>query len=166
MSMSKSIAAAVILVLGASVAHAQEGTASGTFTVNGKTAKIAYVYATAEPDSADKTKELVRVTLSDVKLTPKQLVFPFGLQADTKAGKVHAVVADIKASKKVLNTMLYDNAFGGDFVSMAGVSNLFEGTIDAKTVAGKLYRSTPGDANNVKYDFSVTFSAPLQRAGK
>jgi hypothetical protein len=166
MSMSKSIAAAVILVLGASVAHAQEGTASGTFTVNGKAAKIAYVYATAEPDSADKTKELVRVTLSDVKLTPKQLQFPFGLSADTKAGKVHVVVADIKASKKVLNTMLYDNAFGGDFVSMAGVSNLFEGTIDAKTVAGKLYRSTPGDANNVKYDFSVTFSAPLQRAGK
>jgi hypothetical protein len=37
MSMSKSIAAPVVFVLGASVAHAQ-GTATGTFTVNGKPA--------------------------------------------------------------------------------------------------------------------------------
>src|SRR5262245_48734100 len=166
MSMSKSIAAAVICVLGASVAHAQEGTASGTFTVNGKAAKIAYAYATAEPDPADKTKELIRVTLSDIKLTPKQLAFPFGMAADSKAGKVHAVVADIKATKKVLNTMLYDQGFGTDFVSMAGESNLFEGTIDPKTVSGKLYRSAPGTSDKVKYDFTVTFKAPLQRAGK
>jgi hypothetical protein len=167
MSVSKSIAAAaVVLALGASVAHAQEGTATGTFTVNGKATKLAYAYATAEPDSSDKTKEIVRVTLSDVKLTPKQLEFPFGLKADTKAGKVHAVVAEIKATKKVLNTMLYDQAFGMDLVSIAGESNLFEGTLDAKTAEGKLHRSGPGDTNNVKYDFSVTFKAPIQRAGK
>ena len=167
MRMSTSIAAAALVVtLGVSVAHAQEGTATGTFTVNGKVAKLAYVYATAEPDSSDKTKEIVRVTLSDVKLTPKQLNFPFGLSADSKAGKVHAVVAEIKATKKVLNTMLYDQGFGTDFVSMAGISNLFEGTIDKGTVSGKLYRSEPGTSDKTKYDFSATFKAPIQRAGK
>jgi hypothetical protein len=164
MEMRTSIAAVVVFALATSVAQAQEGTATGTFTVNGKAAKLAYAYATAEPDSVDKTKDIVRVTLSDVKLTPAQLAFPFGLQADMKAGKVHAVVAEIKASLQVLNTMLYDQAFKMDLVSMAGVTNKFDGTIDKKTVAGKLYRSAPGDSNGVKYDFSATFTAPIQRA--
>jgi len=165
MSMCKSIAAVVVFALGAGVAQAQ-GTATGTFTVDGKAAKLAYAYATAEPDSSDKSREIVRVTLSDVKLTPAQLEFPFGLQGPMKAGQVHAVVAEIDATKKVINTMLYDKAFGMDLVSQAGVSNKFEGTIDKKTVTGKLYRSGPGESNKNKYDFSVTFSAPIQRTGK
>jgi hypothetical protein len=165
MSMRTSIAAAVVFALGASVAQAQ-GTATGTFTVNGKAAKLAYAYAIAEKDPADRSHEVVRVTLSDVKLTPAQLAFPFGLQAATKAGQAHAVVAEINATNKVINTMLYDKAFAMDLVSQAGATNKFEGTIDKKTVAGKLYRSAPGDANKAKYDFSVTFSAPIQRAGK
>src|SRR6185503_15909490 len=123
MEMRTSMTAVVVFALAASVAQAQEGTATGTFTVNGKAAKLAYAYATVEPDAADKTKDLVRVTLSDVKLTPAQLAFPFGLQADMKAGKVHAVVAEIKASLQVLNTMLYAQAFKSDLVSMAGVTN-------------------------------------------
>lgn len=165
MGMSKSIAAVLVFALGASVAHAQ-GTATGTFTVNGKATKLAYAYVTAEPDSSNKSREIVSVTLADVKLTPAQLEFPFGLQSATKAGQVHAVVAEIDATKKVINVMLYDKAFAMDLVSQAGVTNKFEGTIDQKTVNGKLYRSEPGQANKIKYDFSVTFSGPIQRTGK
>ena len=164
--MSQSIVAAVVFALGATVVQAQPGTATGTFTVNGKATKLAYAYVTAEPDSSNKGREIVRVTVSDVKLTPAQLEFPFGLQGAAKAGQVHAVVAEIDATKKVTNTMLYDKAFGMDLVSAAGVTNKFDGTIDKKTVSGKLYRSAPGDMNKVKYDFSVTFSAPVHRAGK
>ena len=165
MGKSTSVAAAVVFALGASVASAQEGTATGTFTVNGKATKLAYAYAVAEP-SSDKTRETVRVTLSDVKLTPAQLEFPFGLQAATKAGTVHAVVAEIDTTRKVINTMLYDKAFAMDLVSQAGASNKFEGTFDRKTAAGKLFRTGAGEANKVSYDFSVTFTAPIQRTGK
>ena len=160
MSMSTSIAAAVVVALGASVAYAQEGTATGTFTVNGKAAKLAYAYAVTEGNT-------VRITLSDVKLTPKQLEFPFGLQGPMKAGEVHAVVADIDAtSKKVINTMLYDKAFAMDLVSMAGVSNKFEGTIDKTAVNGKLYRTGPGTSGKIPYDFSATFKVPIPKAAK
>jgi hypothetical protein len=160
MAMSKSIAAAVVFALGAGAAHAQDGTATGTFTVNGKAAKLAYVYAIADGPA-------IRVTLSDVKLTPDQLQFPFGLQGPMKAGQVHAVVADIDATKKtVINTMLYDKAFAMDLVSMAGVSNKFDGTIDKTTVTGKLYRTEPGTSGKIPYDFSATFKAPIQRPGK
>src|SRR4030095_6750755 len=117
------------------------------------------VYATADGPN-------VRVTLSDVKLTPKQLEFPFGLQGAMKAGQVHAIIADIDPTKRVINTMLYDKAFAMDLVSMAGASNKFEGTIDKTAVSGKLYRSEPGTSGRIPYDFSVTFKAPIQRAGK
>jgi hypothetical protein len=158
--MRTSFTAAVAFVLSAGFAHAQDGTATGTFTVGGKATKLAYAYAVADGNR-------VRVTLSDVKLTPAQLEFPFGLQAAKKAGQVHAVVAELDAAtKKVINTMLYDKAFASDLVSMAGASNKFEGTLDKKTASGKLSRSEPGDVDKVKYDFNVTFSAPVKGAGK
>jgi hypothetical protein len=161
--MSKSIATTAVFALGVSLAHAQEGTATGTFTLNGKATKLTYAYATAEPDSSNKSREILLITVSDIKLTPEQLNFPFGLQAAMKAGKVHAIVAEIDATKKVVNAMLYDKAFGVDLVSEGGASNRFEGVIDRNTVSGKLYRSAPGETNKITFDFSVTFKAPIQR---
>jgi hypothetical protein len=78
--------------------------------------------------------------------TPAQLDFPFGLQGATKAGNVHPVVAEIDARKKVVNTMLYDKAFGSDLASVAGASNKFEGAIDKNAATGNcidLRRGTP-----------------------
>ena len=80
-----------------------------------------------------------------------------------KAGKVHAIVAEIDATKKVVNAMLYDKAFGMDLVSEGGASNKFEGVIDNNSVSGKLYRSAPGESNKTTFDFSVTFKAPSLR---
>ena len=162
MGRSTATAAAAVFALVASAAHAQEGTATGTFTVNGKATKLAYAYVTTEP-TADKSGEVFLVTLSDVKLTPQQLEFPFGLQGAMKAGTVHAVVAEIDATKKVVNAMLYDKAFGTDLVSEGGASNKFEGVIDKNSVSGKLYRSAPGETNKVTFDFTATFKAPIQR---
>ena len=160
MRINTSTAAAAVFALVASAALAQEGTATGTFTVNGKPAKLVYAYAIPDEDAS---RKVVRVYLSDVKLTPKQLDFPFGLQAAMKAGQVHAIVAEIDATKKVVNAMLYDKAFGMDLVSEGGASNTFEGTIDNTSVAGKLYRSAPGETNKIAFDFAVTFKVPIQR---
>src|SRR4029450_8753554 len=91
--------------------HAQEGTATGTFTVKGKAVKLAHAYAIAEPDPFDKAKEAVRVPVSDVPLTAEQRHDPFALQDLVRANKLHAVVAIIGASKQVLSTMLYDKGF-------------------------------------------------------
>lgn len=160
MRTSTATAAAAVFALVASAAQAQEGTATGTFTVNGKATKLVYAYATTEPRDAG---EVVLVTLSDVKLTPPQLNFPFGLQGAMKAGQVHAIVAEIDATKKVVNTMIYDKAFGVDLVSEGGASTKFEGVIETNSVSGKLFRSAPGETNKVTFDFSATFKAPIQR---
>ena len=80
-----------------------------------------------------------------------------------KAGQVHAIVAEIDATKEVFNAMLYDKAFGMDLVSEGGASNTFGGVIEKNSVSGKLYRAAPGESNKTTFDFSVMFKAPIKR---
>jgi hypothetical protein len=156
--------AASLVAAAVAAPEAQVGTATGTFTVNGKAAKLAYAYAVAEPDPFEKTKEAVRILVSDVKLTPEQVKDPFALQDLTKAGKLHAVVAIVDSSKAVISTMLYDAAFGMSSVSSAGTNNKFEGIVDKSAVGGKLSTASPATFDKTTYEFAVTFKAPIQRA--
>lgn len=157
-------AAAVAVMMAAVAASPADGTADGTFTVDGKATKLAYAYATSEPDPFDKTKQAVRITLSDVPLTPAVLADPFALQKMTKAGQLHAVVALIQQTKAIATTILFDAAFKWDSVSVAGTNNKFEAAVfDGKTVSGKLYTEKPDTfgPKDVKYEFTATFSAPI-----
>jgi hypothetical protein len=157
------LAAGLLAAAAAATGQAQEGVANGTFTVNGKAAKLQYAYAMAEPDPFDKAKEAVRVVVSDVKLTPAQLADPFALQELTKGDKAHAVVAIIDASKTVLSTMLYDAAFGMSSVSSAGTNNKFDGVIDRNAIGGKVFTEKADTFSKTTYEFSVSFKAPIQR---
>ncbi len=147
---------------------AADGTATGTLTVDGKATKLAYAYAVAEPDPFDKTKEAVRITLSDVPLTPAALGDRFALQTMTKANKLHAVVAVVQQTKAIATVVLYDAAFKWDSVSVAGTNNKLDAQVFDKTMAGgKLYTAKPDTfgPKDVTYEFSVTFSAPIARKG-
>jgi hypothetical protein len=162
-------AVAAAIGMAAMVVTAADGTANGTFTVKGKATKLAYAYATAKPDSSDKTKEEIVLILSDVPLTPKvvQDPMPFGLQDMTKANQLHAIKATISALKAVTSTSLYDSAFKFSSVSVAGSNiKLDVQTLDKTTIAGKLYTAKPDDFNDVPFEYSVTFSAPITHAGR
>jgi hypothetical protein len=136
-------AVAAAIGMAAMVVTAADGTANGTFTVKGKATKLAYAYATAKPDSSDKTKEEIVLILSDVPLTPKVVQDP------------------------VTSTSLYDPAFKFSSVSVAGSNiKLDVQTLDKSTIAGKLYTAQPDDFNDVPFEYSVTFSAPITHAGR
>ena len=155
-----------IIVCTMAAASAEDGTAAGTLTVDGKATKLAYAYAMAEPDPFDRTKEAVRITLSDVPLTPDALGDPFALQKMTQAGKLHAIVALVQQPKTIATTILYDAGFKWDSVSVAGTNNIFDPRrFDMTTVSGKLYTAKPDTfgPKDVTYEFSATFSAPIQR---
>jgi hypothetical protein len=151
-------------------ASAAAGTASGTFTVNGKVTKLTHAYAKARPDPSDKTKtrEEIEVTLTDVPVDAKVLddPMPFGLQDMARANKLHGIRFTIDpSSKAVTGTSLYDYpAFKMGSVSAAGTYiKLDVKTLDKTTVAGKLYTAKPLDFNDVPYEYSVTFTAPVGR---
>ena len=159
-------ALAVAVISVPAMAFAAAGTAKGTFTVKGKTTKLAHAYAVAKPDSSDKTKEDVVVTLTDVPLDAKVLAdpMPFGLQNLTEANKLHAIRFTINPERAVTSTSMFDSAFQMSSVSSAGSHiKLDVKTLDKTTVAGKLYIVQPADFDGVPYEYSVTFSAPIVR---
>jgi hypothetical protein len=159
------IALAVAAMLAPEMAVAAEGTASGTFTVKGKAWKLAHAYAKAKPDGSNKGKEEIEVTLSDVPLDAKVLddPTPFGLIDLSRADKLHAIRFFISPPSMVTGTMLFDYpAFKMGSVSAAGTDIKVDvKTLDKATVSGRLYTAKPQDFNDVPYEYSVTFSAPL-----
>jgi hypothetical protein len=165
---SRVITTAAAVVIGAAMAAAAAGTATGTFTVKGKPTKLAHAYATAKPDLSDKTKtkEEVEVTLTDVPLDAAVLndPTPFGLGDLAKANKLHGIRFSISPDKAVTGTLMYDAAFGMRIVSVAGTYiKLDLQTFNKTTVAGKLYTSKPLDFNDVPFEYSISFNAPITR---
>jgi hypothetical protein len=159
-------AAGAAIIASTMALAAVDGTASGTFTVNGKATKLTYAYATAKPDSSDKTKEEIVLILSDVPLTQAVLrdPTPFGLQDLTRANKLHAISIRIDSSKAITSTSMYDRAFKMGSVSVAGSNiKLDVKTLDKTTIAGKVYTAKPDDFNDVPYEYAVTFSAAIAR---
>ena len=145
-------------------APAAEGTTSGTFTVKGKATKIAYAYAFSIPNPMDKTKQAIRVVLSDVAIEPKVLAdpSPFGIGDLARAGKLHAIEALISVpDKAVLATQMHDANFKMT-ASVAGSNiQLDVKLLDKTVIAGKLYTVKPDDFNGVPFEYSITFSAPI-----
>ena len=149
------------------LASAAAATANGTFTVKGKATKLTHAYAKSKPDASNKAKKEIEVVLSDVPLDAKVLddPTPFGLIDLSRAGKLHAIKFFISPPSMVTGTMLFDYpAFKMGSVSAAGTDIKVEvKTLDKTTVAGRLYTAKPLDFNDVPYEYSVTFSAPLGR---
>ena len=165
--MRTTIALIALALIAPVAAGAAEGTANGTFTVKGKATKLTHAYAKAKQDPSNKGKEEIEVTLSDMPLDAKVLddPTPFGLIDLSRADKLHGIRFFISPPSMVTGTMLFDYpAFKMGSVSAAGTDIKVDvKTLDKTTVAGRLYTTKPLDFNEVPYEYSVTFSAPLGR---
>lgn len=163
---SSGVFLAALLVLAVRAAPAADGKAEGTLTVNGKTAKLAFAYAWAEPGFFDKQKEDVHVVLSDVPLAPKALEDTFERIHMADAGNLHAMEIVFDAEAKVISTSFRDKAFKA---SPSGVSSddVFEKkTFDGKTVSGRFRGAKPHEFFGDVYSFDVTFEAPVARKAR
>ena len=83
------IGVAAFLLAGAVAIQAADS-ASGTFTVQGKTVRFSQVYATVEKDPADPTVEHLILLVADAVVAPADRA-PDRLAALAKAGTLHAV---------------------------------------------------------------------------
>jgi hypothetical protein len=147
----------------AAAAPAATGTASGAFTVGGKTVQLRHSYAFAAPDRMDRTKEIVTLVLSDVPVEPQQAQMSLELQKLMRANQLHAVSAIIQPTRALSSLLLYDPAYQFA-VSITGSNRTLEiDTFDGTTVSGRLSTIRPGAFSNVPYEFSISFSAPIQR---
>jgi hypothetical protein len=143
---------------------ASPSTASGTFTVNGKTVQLKYVYALMKPDLFHEEKDALYVVLSDAPIAEDKLRSPMGLIDPARAGTLHAVEVQFDEEAQPSGGELYNNNFkDAANVSVSGMHKFVSRHFEAgKLIAGKLYvepQSSFGDEE--KWVYSATFSAPI-----
>jgi hypothetical protein len=141
---------------------AEKGKAVGEFTVNGQTAKLLYAWASAGPDSFDKTKTGYRVVLSDVPWNPKD----YNQNDKVKAGTLHYVELSMGGQNQIYGTMLHHRAFENGSMSSAGGGHTFEAEkFGPDIVAGRAYLEGPQSAGGQTFYYAATFRAPVEKAG-
>jgi hypothetical protein len=146
---------------------ADDGTASGTITVNGKTTKLSHAYARAVPGFFDKTKEDVVVILTDVPLDAKALEDQFERIHLADAGKLHAFEITLDAEGKPISTAFRDNGFKKASPSGLSSADVFTKKVfDGRTVEGSYKSAKVSEFFGETYAFDVSFRADVTRAAK
>jgi len=143
-------------------AAGQEGTVTGTLTLNGTHSRILHVYAHAEPGIFDKSQEDVHVLLSDVPLSDADRADPFALIHLARDGKARIVEVIIDASGEPIGGALYARDFDG-MVSIAGIHVFGRERFDRTGIAGRLSTREPSDFMQVRFEYEARFSAPIPR---
>jgi hypothetical protein len=145
---------------GKPAAGAAAGTATGQFTVNGKTATLKSATAKATADTFDASKTGYTLVLSDVPGLPG----PYGSTDKVSAGTLHYIELTLGHDKSVYGAMLYHHGFKNDQMSKSGGIKLEVQTFGPDVLAGKVYMAEPGDFDGTRYNFTATFKAPITKA--
>lgn len=148
-------------------ARADDGSASGAVTVNGKSTTLKHAYARAVPGFFDKTKEDVVVILTDVPLEAKALEDQFERIHLADAGKLHAFEITLDAEGKPISTAFRDNGFKKASPSGLSSADVFTKKVfDGKTVEGSYKSAKESEFFGETYAFDVSFKANITRAPK
>ena len=152
----------LILILGTLAAtSAQTAPPAGQMKVDGKTVKFTHVYAYLTEGFFDKKKDDTVVMLADRALTDAQIRDEFGLRRMATDGKLHCVRATINASGQMVNYLVGNQAFKA-IPSGGSTEQVFEGTNDGRTIAGKVHTKGEQAFFGTKYEYEATFRAAVQ----
>jgi hypothetical protein len=153
---------ALLIAASASRAIAEEGTASGSLTLNGETVALKYAYAAAQPGFFDKASEDIRVLLSDKPLSERARTDVFELTHMGRDGAARVVEVLLDAERRPIGGAIYALNFNG-MVSMAGMHRFEPRRFERTGVAGRLFVEGPHEFNGVTFQYDATFSAELHR---
>jgi len=156
------LAAALLLAALPSLVRGQDGTASGTLTLDEVTVPLTHAYASAQPGFFDKTTEDVRVLLSDVPLTDTALADVFELIHLARDGKAHILEVVIDATGAPISGAIYAKNFDG-MVSATGMHRFARERMERTLIAGRLSMESPHTFMKVTWQYDATFSAPIPR---
>jgi uncharacterized Fe-S center protein len=140
-------------------ASAAGGTATGQFTVNGKSVTLTSAVVKATKDSFDSSKTGYALVLSDVKGLPDK----YGSLDKVTAGTLHFIEVTLGHDKSVYGAMLHHSGIKGHVISTAGTVKLEVKTFGPDVLAGKVYMAAPGKLDGDTYQFTATFSAPIEK---
>ncbi|MEP7043478.1 MAG: hypothetical protein ABI843_10475 [Dokdonella sp.] len=153
------------------LASAQEGTAKGSMTVNGKAIVLSHAYAFAQPNHFDKEREDLRVILTDKPISDDALRHDRDqLDKQAAAGTLHAIAVTIGNDmsghgKSADSNDIYVAEINHGWLNTSGLDTFEMTSLDAKALSGRLHMIAPhefGD-DNTKFDYDVTFNAAIAR---
>ena len=130
-------------------------------TVDGQSTKLTQVYAYATKGFFDEKKDDTVVLLTDRAIPDAQLRDGFALRRMAEEGKLCFVQETINSGGQIVNFTVGHKAFK---MSPSGGSteHRFEGKLDGKSVAGKVYtRGLQESFGGMKYEYSATFRTPV-----
>ena len=151
------VPAALALALLAGPAPAAAEEAKGELVVGGKSTPLAHAYAVPQRDGE------TLLILTDEPLSDKAIKDVFERLHLSDDGKLHAVEMILDSKKTPISVSIRHEAFrahGGGFSS----SEHFEPQpSEPNSIAGRIYRTEPGEFVGVAYTFDATFTAPIWR---
>jgi hypothetical protein len=159
------LAAAFFFFAAVAAPAADEGTASGTLTIAGKTTSLLHAYARTQKGFFDKTKEDILIILSDVAIPEEALADQFLRHKMAAEGQLHGVEVVLDSEKQAVSGGLLHKAFAETqgYVSVSGMHQFQAKTFDAKMIEGKLSTRKPDEFMNKTFEYAATFSAPVWR---
>jgi hypothetical protein len=141
-----------------------EGGATGSFTLDGKTVKLAHSIARTKPNSFDEKKKDVVLLLTNEPVAPELFVDELKLSRAVQDGTLRGLKVTIDvADEKPYHLEMLDPK-GGFQISGSGFWNLDFHDISDKRVGGRFFTTeeqTFTDAH--KYTYDVSFATPVQR---
>ena len=158
-SLSGTITFLMLAVLTVGNAFAQEvavrKTAHGTLEVAGKGSPLEYAYAVPQ-----RNDELL-VILSDQPLTDKELKDVFERIHRAEAGEIHTVEIILDAKKQPISVSVRHKEFMTRGGGGSTEDRYEQTTSDKNTIAGRVYRNSPGEFDGVKFNYDATFTATI-----
>jgi hypothetical protein len=145
-----------------STALPQDGTASGSLTVNGEAVPLRYVYASVQPGFFDKSTEDLRIVLSSVPIPEESRGRLFDLTRMARESGLRAVEVVIDASGDPISGALFLAAFDG-MASVSGMHRFEPQVVERSRVAGRLFTERPHSFAGVTWQYDATFSAAIPR---
>src|SRR5262245_10954719 len=138
---------------------APTGTATGQFTVNGKSATFTSAVAKATADSFEPTKTGYTLILSDVKGLPDK----YGSLDKVTAGTLHFIELTLGADKSVYGAILRHSAFKNGSMTAAGGIKLEVTQYGPDVLVGKVSTTAPKTIDGTTVQFTATFKAPVEK---
>ena len=154
--MLKNMTIAVVALAAASAQTAP----TGQMKVDGKAVKFTHVYAFST-GFFDKKKDDTVVILADRALTDAQMRDDFGLRRMAGEGKLNCMRATINGAGQMINYLVGSQAFKA-IPSGGSTEQVFEGTNDGRTIAGKVRTKGEQQFFGTKYEYEATFRAGVQ----
>jgi hypothetical protein len=160
----------VLLAAAASAASAAsaapEGSASGSFSVDGKSVELRYAYAMSQPNTFDEKKTDTAVLLTDQPVSDAELSAAKELGRVAAGAGRNSVLFEIDETGRAMREVVRHASLGESSLQMSGMTHadvkLSNRTADR--VEGSADTKEPEDFVHHKYAIHAKFSAPVRAA--